>query len=847
MPKAFSAQNRIMSDKKTKAPKKKKSKVAAPAGDDSPKLSQVVPLLPLRDIVIFPQMVVPFFVGREKSINALEASMANKTEIFLCSQKDSAINEPEMADLFVVGTLASILQLVKLPDGTLKVLVEGRARAKRSEDQAGKKDDYFMVSASELDEKPRDEAEAHALMRTLFKAFESYVRLNKRIPAEVLVTVQAMSEPSAMADSVIPHLNLKLADKQLLLELAEPIARIEKLVTLVQSEIEILQIERRIRGRVRKQMEKSQKEYYLNEQMAAIQKELGERDEFKSEIQELETRIKESKLSTEAMEKAEAEMRKLKMMAPISAEATVIRNYLEWLIDLPWENTTEDNLDLKHAKKVLDRDHFGLEKIKDRIIEYLAVQNLNKSLKGPILCFIGPPGVGKSSLATSIADAMERKFARIALGGLRDEAEIRGHRRTYIGAMPGKIIQAIKKSGTKNPVILLDELDKMGNDFRGDPASAMLEVLDPVQNATFNDHYMEVDFDISGVLFIATANSFSGIPQPLIDRMEIIFVPSYLETEKIEIAKRHLVPRQLKEHGLTEDQAVMEDSAIVELIRYYSREAGVRNVSREIANLCRKTARKVVETPKLAPFHVSEKEIEDLLGPRRYKYGTMEQDDQIGMTNGLAWTEVGGDLLNIEVSVLPGKGAMRITGKLGDVMQESAHAAYSYIRSRANQLGLPKDFYNRIDLHIHVPEGATPKDGPSAGITIATSLASALTNRPVRRDLAMTGEITLRGHVLPIGGLKEKLLAAQRAGMTTVMIPDENMKDLYDVPKEILAKMKIVPVRHADQILRAALVLADDDPLVEILAKLRDEAGAVMVDIDRPTPGTVKTPRSPTH
>jgi ATP-dependent Lon protease len=834
-----------MTEKKTKAKKKKaKTSKAAAAAEESQSSRQVVPLLPLRDIVIFPQMVVPFFVGREKSINALEASMANKTEIFLCTQKDSQINEPEIQDLFDIGTLASILQLVKLPDGTLKVLVEGRARAKRSSKSAT--DDYFMVEAEELDETPRDEAEAHALMRTLFKAFENFVRLNKRIPAEVLVTVQGLTDPSKMADSVIPHLNLKLQDKQELLELAEPIARIEKLVNLVQNEIEILQIERRIRSRVRKQMEKSQKEYYLNEQMAAIQKELGERDEFKTEIQELENRIKEAKMSEEAHEKADSELRKLKMMAPISAEATVIRNYLEWLIELPWGNITEDNLDLKHAKKILDRDHYGLEKIKDRIIEYLAVQNLTKSLKGPILCFVGPPGVGKSSLATSIADAVERKFVRISLGGLRDEAEIRGHRRTYIGAMPGKIIQGIRKAGSKNPVLLLDELDKMGNDFRGDPASAMLEVLDPGQNSTFNDHYMEVDFDISGVLFIATANSLSGIPQPLMDRMEIIHVPSYLETEKIEISKRHLVVKQLKDHGLTAEKVNLEESALVELIRYYCREAGVRNVSREIANLCRKAARKIVDNPKSVPVKITEKEIEEYLGPRRYKYGTMEQDDQIGMTNGLAWTEVGGDLLNIEVSVLPGKGGLRITGKLGDVMQESAHAAYSYVRSRASQLGLPKEFYNRVDIHIHVPEGATPKDGPSAGITIATSLASALTNRPVRKDVAMTGEITLRGHVLPIGGLKEKLLAAQRAGMTTVMIPDENVKDLYDVPKEILSKMKIVPVRHCDQVLKTALALEANDPLTDVLEKLHDDANPD--ELGRiPSPGGSKAPNPPTH
>jgi ATP-dependent Lon protease len=792
---------------KKKAPSKKPKKVASTA-----LLQQVVPVLPLRDIVVFPHMVVPFFVGREKSINALEAAMSDKTDILLCAQRDSQTNDPNIEDIYQTGTLSSVLQLMKLPDGTLKVLVEGRKRA--SIRSISDSDSHLVAEVEEVQETVGKPTEAEALMRSLAKTFENYVKLNKRIPAELLMSIQSIDNPARMADTVIAHLTLKVEQKQELLEQGDPVERMEKLLAILHGELEILQVERRIRSRVRKQMEKSQKEYYLNEQMAAIQKELGERDEFKNEILILEKQIKEADLSTEAAEKADTELRKLKMMAPMSAEATVIRNYLDWLTDLPWKVSTKDNLDLKHAQAVLDHDHYGLEKIKERIIEYLAVQSLTQTLKGPILCFVGPPGVGKTSLSKSIAESVERKFVRISLGGLRDEAEIRGHRRTYIGAMPGKLIQAVKKAETNNPVILLDEIDKMGSDFRGDPASAMLEVLDPAQNHTFQDHYLEVDFDLSNVLFIATANSLSSIPQPLLDRMEVIHLSSYLETEKIQIALQHLIPKQLKDHGIADKNIKIDESAILELVRFYTREAGVRNLEREIANVARKSAKKYVEQgSKKKPIVVKAADIDDLLGPRRASYGMMEANDQIGMVQGLAWTEVGGDTLNIEVTVLPGKGNMRITGKLGDVMQESAHAAYSYVRSRATRLGLPKDFYNKIDIHIHVPEGSVPKDGPSAGITIATALTSALTNRPVRKDVAMTGEVTLRGNVLAIGGLKEKLLAAHRAGITTVIIPEECVKDLYDVPQEILKQIAIIPVNHVDQVLRIALVLDKSDPL----------------------------------
>jgi ATP-dependent Lon protease len=805
------------------AAKKKSSSKApksAPSATKKQGLSQVVPLLPLRDIVVFPHMHVPFFVGREKSVNALEASMRDKTDILLCTQKSGSTNNPSFEDIFSVGTLAAILQLVKLPDGTLKVLVEGKKRAQVT--QLVDDSSYLSVQVTELIEGQPSPTECEALMRSLRQSFESYIKLNKRIPPEMLMTIQNIDEASRLADTLVAHLNLKLEEKQKLLELSDPIKRMEQLYGLLQGEIEILQVEKRIRSRVKKQIEKGQKEYYLNEQMAAIQKELGERDEFKAEIAHLDKSIRSAGLSPEAQEKCQAELRKLRMMSPMSAEATVIRNYLDWMISLPWKVSTEDNLDLGHARAVLDEDHFGLEKIKERITEYLAVQALTKELKGPILCFVGPPGVGKTSLATSIAGALERKFVRIALGGLRDEAEIRGHRRTYIGAMPGKIIQSLKKSGSRNPLILLDEIDKMGSDFRGDPASALLEVLDPAQNHTFNDHFMEVDFDLSKVLFIATANTLSGIPQPLMDRMELIFLSSYTEIEKMHIAKQHLVPKQLKAHGLADRGVSIDDSAITSLIRHYTREAGVRNLEREVGSLVRKAAKQYVDQgEKKKPIRIEAKHLEDLIGPERFKFGVMEKTDQIGMTQGLAWTEVGGDTLSIEVTIMPGRGKLTITGKLGDVMQESAQAAYSYVRSRAKRLNLPSDFYSKVDIHIHVPEGATPKDGPSAGITMATALTSALTQRPVRKEVAMTGEITLRGNVLPIGGLKEKLLAAHRAGIKTVVIPSENEKDLHDVPQEVLNDLEVIPVSHVDEVLRIALVLSDKDPLKTELGALK--------------------------
>lgn len=808
--------------KKTTKPKKSSLVSNSPriseSGDETTR--QVVPLLPLRDIVIFPHMQVPFFVGREKSVNALEASMKDKTDVLLCTQKSGSTNNPGFADIYEVGTLAAVLQLTKLPDGTLKVIVEGKNRARITEqvdDSA-----YMIVEVEELSEEPSNKVEAEAIARSLRQSFESYVKLNKRISPEVLVMIQSIDSLSRLADTILAHLNPKLEIKQELLETADVLPRMEKIYSHLQQEIEILQVERRIRNRVKKQIERGQKEYYLNEQLAAIQKELGERDEFKNELAQLEKQIKTVGLSEEAQEKAESELKKLRMMSPMSAEATVIRNYLDWMLTMPWKETTTDNLDLIHAREVLDDDHFGLEKIKERIIEYLAVQSLTKKLKGPILCFVGPPGVGKTSLGQSIARAIERKFIRISLGGMRDEAEIRGHRRTYIGAMPGKIIQGLKKAGVRNPVILLDEIDKIGSDFRGDPASALLEVLDPQQNSTFNDHFLEVDFDLSQVMFIATANFLSGIPQPLLDRMELIQLSSYTEIEKFQIAARHLVPKQLENHGLDFKAVNINEEVITSLIRTYTREAGVRNLEREIGSLTRKAAKKYVEQgDKKKPILIQAKDLEEWLGPPRYKFGLAEKSDQVGTTTGLAWTEVGGDTLAIEVTILPGRGKLTITGKLGDVMQESAQAAYSYVRSRAARLGIPKDFYSKVDIHIHVPEGATPKDGPSAGITMATALTSALTNRPVRRDVAMTGEITLRGNVLPIGGLKEKLLAAHRAGIRTVIIPEENVKDLYDVPKEIMGELNVIPVEHVDEVLRIALVLEEKDPLKSELGEAK--------------------------
>jgi ATP-dependent Lon protease len=812
---------------------KKGTKGRSKSEKSTEKATPIYPLLPLRDIVVFPHMIIPFFVGRDKSVQALEAAVDQQVDILLCTQTNGETNDPGRNDIYMTGTLATILQMIKLPDGTLKVLVEGKKRAIIQ--------DYLdlgkFVAAEvkvETDRLGGEHLEIEALMRSLRTSFENYVKLNKRISPELLITVQKIDDPSRLSDTIVAHLNLKVDERQKLLEMFEIMPRLEKLLASLQGEIEILEVERRIRSRVRKSMERGQKEYYLNEQMSAIQKELGEKDEFKVEILALEKKIKTMNLSTEAREKAESELRKLKMMSPMSAESTVIRLYLDWLLTLPWEEKTKDNLDLKHAKKVLDEDHYGLEKIKDRIIEYIAIKNLNPESRGSILCLVGPPGVGKTSLATSIARAMEKNFVRIALGGVRDEAEIRGHRRTYIGAMPGKIIQALKKANSINPLILLDEVDKMGSDFRGDPASAMLEVLDPAQNKTFVDHYLEVEFDLSKSLFICTANSISTIPQPLADRMEIIFLSSYTELEKIEICRNHLVPKQLKEHGISHLNINFAESALVELIHHYTREAGVRNLEREIATLVRKSARKYLESDKkVKDIKIGSKEVQELLGPRKYKYGLMEHEHQIGVATGLAWTEVGGDMLAIEVSLMPGKGKLTITGKLGDVMQESAQAAYSYVRSRAEAMGLPRDFYQNLDIHIHVPEGATPKDGPSAGITMATALTSALTLKPVSKEVAMTGEITLRGHVLEIGGLKEKLLAAHRAGIKRVIIPADNEKDLYDVPKAVLKDLEIIPASHVDDVLQYALIMEEKDPLWKELDRRRK--GRVPATGIRPT------------
>ncbi len=770
-----------------------------------------VPLLPLRDIIVFPHMVVPLFVGRQKSIKALEEAMNKQKFILLAAQREAKTNDPGEEDIYSVGTLGSVVQLLRLPDGTVKVLVEGKKRARvlRYVDQS----EYFLVEAEEIEEVCPKNTEIEALTRSINSTFEHYVKLNKKIPPEMIMSVASIDDPARLADTIVAHLGVKLEDKQALLEIENPAERLERVLGNMRSEIEILEVEKRIRTRVKKQMEKTQKEYYLNEQMRAIQKELGEKDEFKNEIQELEEKIKQKKMSAEAREKVEKEMKKLKMMSPMSAEATVVRNYIDWLISLPWNDYTDDKLDIAEAEKVLEEDHYGLEKVKQRILEYLAVQSLAGQMKGPILCLVGPPGVGKTSLGKSIARSTGRKFVRISLGGVRDEAEIRGHRRTYIGALPGKIIQSMKKAASSNPVFLLDEVDKMSTDFRGDPSSALLEVLDPEQNSSFNDHYLDVDYDLSRVMFITTANTLEGIPRPLQDRMEIIRIAGYTEVEKQHIASRYLVRKQREANGLKDENVEISDNALLGVIRHYTKEAGVRNLEREIASICRKVAVEVVKTDRGARVRVNGKALVKFLGPPKFRYGKAEEDSRVGMATGLAWTELGGELLSTEVTVMPGKGKLIITGRLGNVMQESAQAALSYVRSRADELGLERDFYQKIDLHIHVPEGAIPKDGPSAGITMATALVSALTKAPVRHDLAMTGEVTLRGRVLPIGGLKEKVLAAHRAGIKTVLIPAENEKDILDIPANVLRAVNLVMVDHIDQVLRKALVLADPDSL----------------------------------
>ncbi|MBI3534897.1 MAG: endopeptidase La [Deltaproteobacteria bacterium] len=816
-----------------------------------------VPLLPLRDVIIFPHMVVPLFVGREKSINALEECVTKKLELFLVAQKLATTVNPGEKDIFSVGTLGNILQILRLPDNTVKVLIEGKRRARILEYY--ETDRVIEAVVEEIIPTAVSSVEMEALLRSVKGTFENYVKLNRRIPPEMILSVNNIEDPSRLADLIVAHLNLKLEDKQEILELIDAPKRLEKLLQLLQGEIEILQVERRIRTRVKKQMERSQKEYYLNEQMQAIQKELGEKDEFKIEIQSIEKQIRAKPMSKEAKEKVTRELKKLKMMSPMSAEATVLRNYIDWLITLPWGEYSVDRNDIQLANQVLEEDHYGLEEVKERILEYLAVRILTENTKGQILCFVGPPGVGKTSLAKSIARALNKKFVRCSLGGVRDEAEIRGHRRTYVGALPGKIIQYLKKATTSNPVFLLDEVDKMSMDFRGDPSSALLEVLDPEQNIAFSDHYLEVDYDLSKVMFILTANTTHTIPKALLDRMEVINIAGYTEYEKFNIAKKYLTQKQMTQHGLKPEDLEIVNDSIYALIRLYTREAGVRNLERSVATICRKIARRIVEkriAEKVEPketavlvsstsklnkiktgkvtgtvlkeltyeakppqMRVSVQDLEEFLGPPKYTQSRLEDQNHIGLANGLAYTEVGGDLLQIEVTVVPGKAQVKITGKLGDVMQESAVTAMSYVRSRADILGLDKDFYQNIDIHLHVPEGAVPKDGPSAGITMATAITSALTKIPIKRDVAMTGEITLRGRVLPIGGLKEKLLAAKAGEIKVVLIPKGNVPDLKKIPKEVTEGMRIIAVEHVDQALRIALDLKSPE---DFLSKKTD-------------------------
>ena len=779
-----------------------------------------VPLLPLRDIIVFPHMVVPLFVGRQRSIKALEEATQKQSPIFLSSQKDAKTNEPTEEDIYKTGTVGTVVQMLKLPDGTVKVLIEGKRRAKIV--RFVNSPDFFLVEIEEAPEVVERNTEVEALTREVHTTFENYVKLKKKIPPEMVMSVSSIDDPGRLADTIVAHLGIKIEDRQNLLETFNAAERLEKVLGHMRAEIEILEVERRIRSRVKKQMERSQKEYYLNEQMRAIQKELGEKDEFKNEIQEIEEKLKQKKLSAEAKDKVEKELKKLKMMSPMSAEATVVRNYIDWILSLPWNELTDDKLDINEAEKVLEEDHYGLEKVKERILEYLAVGSLVGKIKGPILCLVGPPGVGKTSLGRSIARATGRKFVRVSLGGVRDEAEIRGHRRTYIGALPGKIIQSMKKAGSSNPVFLMDEIDKMSTDFRGDPSSALLEVLDPEQNTTFNDHYLDLDYDLSKVMFITTANTLDRIPRPLQDRMEIIRIAGYTELEKLSIAKKYLLEKQKEANGLTPENVAFTDNALLGVIRHYTKEAGVRNLEREIAAICRKVAVEVVKKDRNAHIQVGTKSLHKYLGPERFRYGKAEAEQKIGVATGLAWTELGGELLATEVTIMPGKGQLTITGKLGDVMQESAQAAMSYVRSRAMELGLERDFYQKIDVHIHVPEGAIPKDGPSAGITMATSLVSALIKVPVYNDLAMTGEITLRGTVLPIGGLKEKVLAAHRAGIKKVLIPADNEKDIEEIPATVLKTVEMIAVSHMDEVLKKALVIDDPDALFKGLAAAAD-------------------------
>ena len=775
---------------------------------NAPTQGTVYPVLPLRDIVVFPGMIVPLFVGREKSVKALEEVMKDDKQILLIAQKNASQDDPGPDDIYTIGTLGTVLQLLKLPDDTVKVLVEGGRRVKIT--GYNDRPDFFEARAVHMEEAPDDGAELQAAARTVVSEFENYVKLNKKVPPEVVVSINKIEEPAKLADTISAHLALKVAEKQQLLELDSVSKRLERILGLMEGEIGVLQVEKKIRNRVKRQMEKTQREYYLNEQMKAIQKELGETEDGRDEISELEKRIKKTRLSKEAKEKANAELKKLRTMSPMSAEATVVRNYLDWLLSIPWRKPTKIIKDLKYAEDILNADHHGLEKVKERILEYLAVQQRVDKMKGPILCLVGPPGVGKTSLGKSIAKATGRNFVRMSLGGVRDEAEIRGHRRTYIGSLPGKVIQSMKKAKSSNPLFLLDEIDKLGADFRGDPSSALLEVLDPEQNTTFNDHYLEIDYDLSNVMFITTANSLR-MAQPLLDRMEIIRLAGYTEDEKVAITRKHLIPKQVEANGLKENEIEIHDDAVRDLVRYYTREAGVRNLEREIANLARKATKEILMKG-TTKVKIGRKNLDKYAGVRRFRFGEAELEDLVGITTGLAWTEVGGELLQIEAVLVPGRGRMSVTGKLGDVMQESVQAANAYVRSRAHLFGIKSSIFEKRDIHIHVPEGATPKDGPSAGVAMVTSIVSALTGIAVRKEVAMTGEISLRGRVMPIGGLKEKLLAALRGGLKTVLIPKENERDLPEIPDNVKKGLEIVPVSTVDEVLARALV----KPLVAI-------------------------------
>ena len=798
------------------------------------------PVLPLRDIVVFPHMIVPLFVGRDKSVRALEEVMQDDKQILLSSQLDPSVDEPDADGIYRIGVLANVLQLLKLPDGTVKVLVEGRARVKIT--RFLDNDQFFEAEAAMLDEEEGDRAAIDALMRSVAGEFERYAKVKKNIPEEALGAVGQAEEPAKLVDLVAGHLGVEVAQKQELLEMLTVSERLEKVYGLMQGELSVLQVEKRIKSRVKSQMERTQREYYLNEQMKAIQKELGDGEEGQNEVAELEERIEKTKLSKEAREKAEGELKKLKNMSPMSAEATVVRNYLDWMLSIPWGTTSRVKKNVAKAQEVLDRDHYGLEKVKERIVEYLAVQARSSKLRGPILCLVGPPGVGKTSLGKSVAKATGREFIRISLGGVRDESEIRGHRRTYIGSMPGKIIQALKKAKTTNPLILLDEIDKMGQDFRGDPASAMLEVLDPEQNGTFVDHYLEVEYDLSNVMFLTTSNSYN-MPDPLMDRMEIIPLSGYTEDEKVEIAKQHLLPKQIKNHGLRKGEFDLSEDALREMVRVYTREAGVRNLEREIAKVARKAVTKIVSTKgadaaeRVKSVDVTAENLDDYLGVKKYRYGLAEDEDAVGVVTGLAYTSVGGDLLHIEALKLPGKGRMKTTGKLGDVMKESIDAAASYVRSVAPSIGVKPTRFDTMDIHVHVPDGATPKDGPSAGLAMVTSIVSVLSGIPVKRDLAMTGEVSLRGRAMPIGGLKEKLLAALRGGITTVLIPEENEKDLAEIPDNVKEGLTIIPVSHVSEVLKLALTGEPEpiewDEAAEEAAALAAKATKIAEEVTR--------------